>query len=509
MSWWRNGVLYQIYPRSWADSNGDGVGDLDGIVARLDYLEWLGIDGVWLNPTMPSPNADWGYDVADYCDVHPELGTLADLDDLVAEAGRRGIRVLLDLVPNHTSDRHPWFLESRSSHASPRRSWYVWAEPRRDGAPPTNWQAAFGGSAWTLDEPTGEYYLHSFLPEQPELNWWNDEVRREFDRILGFWFERGIAGFRIDVAHRVVKDGRLRNLAGTGRELHPPIDVPEVHAVLRRWRTLADGYEPRRILVGETWVFELADWAAFYGSGEDELHLAFNFPFVLAPLEAGALAQVVATAESLIPEAAWPVWTLSNHDVSRFPTRWCGGDLAKVRCALMALLTMRGTPVLYYGDELGMPDTAVADDDLLDCATPSRDPARTPMHWSAALGAGFTTADAKPWLPFGDHRISNVEDQRGDPSSTLALTRDLISLRREEADLHRGRYGPLAAREGVWAWSRGDGAAVALNLSDAEARVERVDGVIRVGTDRARDGERVDRVLELRPWEGAVLRRDS
>jgi len=269
-SWWREGVLYQLYPRSFADSNGDGVGDLPGVVDRLEHLEWLGIDGIWLNPTMPSPNADWGYDVADYFGVHPELGTLADLDRLVAEAAARGIRILLDLVPNHTSDRHPWFLEARSSRESPRRDWYVWADPKADGSPPNDWTSVFDGPAWTLDAGTGQYYLHQFLAEQPDLNWWNDRVREAFDEILRFWFARGIAGFRIDVAHSIVKDPELRD----------PGIQPGVHDVHRRWRALADSEEPQRILLGETHIRELEQMIAFYGTGEDELNLAFNLPFV-------------------------------------------------------------------------------------------------------------------------------------------------------------------------------------------------------------------------------------
>ena len=297
MSWWRNGVLYQIYPRSFADSDGDGVGDLRGVIDRLDHLEWLGVDGIWLNPTMPSPNADWGYDVADYRAVHPELGTLADLDEMIAEAGKRGIRVLLDLVPNHTSDRHAWFQDALTGRDARYRDYYVWADPKPDGSPPNNWQSTFGGPAWTLDERSGQYYLHNFLPAQPDLNWWSEAVREEFDDILRFWFERGVAGFRIDVCHAIVKDRELRDDPPAGPDDHPKIQEwgwrhvysmnrPEVHDVLRRWRSVAD---PDRILVGETYVLELAQLFPFYGAGEDELHMAFNFLFVHADLDAAQL----------------------------------------------------------------------------------------------------------------------------------------------------------------------------------------------------------------------------
>ena len=488
--WWRDGVLYQVYPRSFADSDGDGIGDLRGIQSRLGYLEWLGVDGIWLNPTMPSPNADWGYDVADYCAVHPELGTLNDLDRLVGAAGDRGIRVLLDLVPGHTSDRHPWFLESRSGRDAERRGWYVWADGRPDGSPPNDWESTFGGPAWTLDRRTGQHYLHNFLPQQPDLSWAEPGVRDAFDDILAFWFDRGIAGFRIDVAHQIVKDLETR------------VNVAETHEVLRRWRRLADAREPRRILLGETYVLSVEDLAAFYGTGEDELDLAFNFPFLLAPFEAEALGDVVATTERLLPPAAWPVWTLSNHDHVRFPTRWCDGDERRVRCALLVLLTLRGTPVLYYGDELGMEETAIPPERVLDVA--GRDGARTPMQWAGEAGAGFTAPHATPWLPLGDHERRSVEAQRSDPDSNLTLCRDLIVLRREFGG---AAYEPLAAPRGVWAWRRGERVVVAVNLADEAAVVDAVEGSVRVGTDRRRDGERVDGRLELGPWEGVVVAR--
>ena len=498
-AWWRDGVLYQMYVRSFADSNGDGVGDLPGVIERLDHLEWLGIDGIWLSPTMPSPNADWGYDVADYTAVDAELGTLADLDRLVAEGARRGIRVLLDLVPNHTSDRHPWFQEARSSRSSAHRDWYVWTDGR-DGGPPNDWTSVFDGPAWTLDEPTGQYYLHQFLAEQPDLNWWNDEVRDAFDDILRFWFARGIAGFRIDVAHSIVKDRTLRSLR----------TQPGVHDVMRRWRALADAEEPRRILLGETHVRELDLMATFYGKGEDELHLAFNFPFVYADFTA-RLADVVAETEALLPESAWPVWTASNHDAGRFPTRWCGGDDARIRLALMALLTLRGTPVLYYGDELGMTEVELRPEQLRDPVglrrwpeDHGRDGCRTPMQWSAEPGAGFTEPAAVPWLPLGDHRARNVEDQRADPGSVLGFCRELIALRRRLPDLRSGGYRPLETAAGVWAWQRGADVTVALNLSEADAVVPGLEGTVVLSSPA---GLEADKNLKLGAGEGAVLAR--
>ena len=520
--WWRSGVIYQVYPRSFADSDGDGIGDLAGVTARLDHLTDLGVDTVWLNPCFPSPNADWGYDVADYLTVDPELGGDAALDELVAAAGERRIRILLDLVPNHTSDRHPWFEDARSSRESPYRDRYVWADGR-DGGPPNNWRSVFGGPAWTHDERTGQWYLHNFLPEQPDLNWWDEGVREAFDGILRHWFERGIAGFRIDVAHALVKDRQLRD--------NPPADAsdpphtqrfgqrqaysmnrPEVHDVFRRWRALADGYDPARVLIGETWVFELERLARFYGEAGDELHLAFNVPFLLAPFDVERLAALVDETEDAFPAEAWPVWTLSNHDVIRFPTRWCADHPARVRCALVLLLTLRGPPVLYYGDELGMPQARLARSDLRDPVglrhwplDPGRDGARTPMAWTDEPGAGFTEPGVRPWLPVADAHACNVAAQRDDPDSVLSLCRDLIALRRELPDLATGSYRRLDAPAGTWAWRRGNGTAVALNGSESDCVVSGLEGTVRIGTDRARDGAAVDGGLALRPWEAAIV----
>jgi alpha-glucosidase len=509
--WWRDGVLYQIYPRSFRDSDGDGVGDLRGIVERLDHLRWLGVDGIWLNPTMPSPNADWGYDVSDYCAVHPELGTLDDLEALIARAGELGMRVLLDLVPNHTSDRHPWFRE--------RRDFYVWGDPGPDGGPPNNWLSNFGGAAWTLDEASGRYYLHNFAREQPDLNWWNEDVREAFDDILRFWFARGVAGFRIDVCHAIVKDSELRDDPAATPEDHPRVrdrglkqvfsmNRPEVHDVLRRWRALCDREDPRRILVGETYVLDLDQLVPYYGAGEDELHLAFNFLFVHSDLDAAQLRTIVEGMEERLPEAAWPVWTGSNHDAGRLATRWAGDDPARTRAALLMLLSLRGTPFLYYGDEIGLSDVAT---DPARARDPvgrrhperNRDRCRTPMQWTPA--GGFSDDGAEPWLPFGDLAACNVADQRADPGSTLHLVRDLITLRRERADLRTGAYATLPAPGGAWAFRRGDATVVALNLCGETATVDGVSGRVLIATDRTRDGERVDGALSLGPWSGAVV----
>jgi alpha-glucosidase len=522
-SWWRDGVLYQIYPRSFADANGDGIGDLRGIIERLDHLEWLGIDGIWLNPTMPSPNKDWGYDVADYCAVDPDLGTLEDLDALIAEAGRRGIRVLLDLVPNHTSDQHGWFQDALTGRDAGHRDFYVWADPKPDGSPPNNWISNFGGPAWTLHEPTGQYFLHNFLAEQPDLNWFNEEVRGAFDEILRFWYRRGIAGFRIDVCHAIVNDAELRDDPLPGPDDHPQIqrrelkqvysmNRPELHDVLRRWRAVSDEEDPPRMLVGETYVLDLESLIPFYGRN-DELNLAFNFLFVHADLDAAQLRGIVEGVEAMLPEGSWPVYTGSNHDAGRLTTRWAQDDPRRARAALLLLLTLRGTPFLYYGDELALPDVPLDPETALDPVArrtgdpaDNRDVCRTPMPWRDEPGGGFTDAGSTPWLPFGDLAAHNVAAQREDPDSTLLLTRELIALRRERADLRGGAYATLVAPDGAWAFKRGDGTAVALNLSDAAVTVEGIAGEVLAGTDRTRGGAAFDGALA--PWEAVVVALD-
>jgi alpha-glucosidase len=525
--WWRDGVLYEVYVRSFADSNGDGIGDLRGIIGRLDYLSWLGVDGLWLTPTFPSPNTDWGYDVADYCGVHSEYGSMEDLDELADRAHARGMGILLDLVPNHTSDRHPWFVQSCAEPGSKYRDYYVWRDPQPDGSPPNNWRSVFAGSAWELDGASGQYYLHNFLKTQPDLNWWSDDVRAEFDRILRFWFDRGIDGFRIDVAHGIVKDRSLRdNVPATeddpssvrrvGQRAVYSMNRPEVHDVLKRWRVACDESDPPRVLVGETWILELERMASFYGQGNDELHLAFNFPFIYSPLSAPQLSRVVETTESLVPEESWPVWAASNHDVGRFATRWCGDDQDRVRCGLVLLLTLRGTPFLYYGDEIGMPDAPpeleYARDPIAHAYWPEdrgRDGCRTPMQWSSDPGAGFTASTVAPWLPLDDASSCNVAGQRDDPESALWLCRDLIALRRNRSDLQRGRYETVTVTDSVWLYRRGEEILVALNLSDAPAELEEISGTVLVGTRRARYGERIAGRLWLDSWESLVVHSPS
>jgi alpha-glucosidase len=513
--WWHGATLYQIYVRSWQDTNDDGYGDLNGVTAHLDYLSWLGVDGVWLSPTMPSPDEDWGYDVSDYMGVHPELGTLADLDRLIAEAGQRDMRVLLDLVPNHTSSAHPWFVEAVSDPGSPHREFYVWADPAPDGGPPNNWLAATGAPAWTLDEASGQYYLHNFLPSQPDLNWWNPAVHQAFDDILRFWFDRGVAGFRIDVAHGLYKDAQLRDdpPAPKGELVRGRFGLaqvysanrPESHGVFRDWRKIAESYPVPRVLLGETWVGDLDALAAFHGQG-DELQLTFNFPFIFSPFTAEALSAVVAESLDKLPAGECAVWTASNHDISRFPTRWGGGDERRARLGLLVLATLPGTLVLYYGDELGMTDVDVPHELVRDRmraeagARESRDRARTPMRWDPSPTGGFTGDQVQPWLPYGDPASGSVAEMQAEPSSILRLCRDLLGLRRKEFAGQLASYAQRPAPRWVWAYETG-GLLVAANFSDGPAALDAPPGPVLLSTgEGALDGQ------VLQPWAGVIAR---
>jgi alpha-glucosidase len=516
--WWQGAVLYQLYVRSWRDSNDDGYGDLRGIIERLDHLSWLGVDGIWLSPTMPSPDLDWGYDVSDYTGVHPDLGTLADLDELIAEAARRNIRILLDLVPNHTSSAHPWFIDASSGRDSAHRDYYVWADPAPGGGPPTNWLDMTGHPAWQWDAPSGQYYLHNFHVSQPDLNWWDEAVHQEFRDILEFWFDRGVAGFRIDVAHGLYKDSLLRDNPPMEHEdplegrfgLRPVYNAnrPETHAVFRDWRQIADHYTPPRLLLGETWVGDLRKLAGFYGSN-DELQLAFNFPLVFAGFTAAQLSAVVARTLENLPAGACPVWTASNHDVGRFPTRWCDGDERKARLVLLILATLPGTVVLYYGDEIGMTDADVPPELQRDVMTRgsdnphgSRDRARTPMPWDGAEGGGFTSQGVKPWLPLADISARNVADQRQDPGSVLNLCRSLLAVRRAELGQGVAGYQQLPAPDTQWTYRVGD-LVVAANFSDQPAALAGQAGEVLLTTsgEIPPGGGRA-----LGPWQGVITR---
>ncbi len=478
-SWWQRGIIYQIYPRSFLDTNGDGIGDLRGITRGLDYLAWLGVDALWISPIYPSPMADFGYDVSDYTAIDPRFGTLADFDALIAEAHRRGLKVILDYVPNHTSDRHPWFLDSRTARDDPHRDWYIWRDPAPDGGPPNNWLSVFGGSAWTWDATTGQYYYHAYLREQPDLNWRNPEVQRAMLDVLRFWLERGVDGFRVDALRQLVKDdaasrqprqprlpSRTRPLprALSGLHRRSAGDAPDGGAM----RGLVDRY-PDRVLIGELYL-PIERLVAYYGADGAGVHLPFNFHLISVEWQARRIGQLIAAYEAALPAGGWPNWVLGNHDKPRVASRI---GPAQARVAAMLLLTLRGTPTLYYGDEIGMADVPIppgAVQDPWEKNVPGlglgRDPERTPMQWDAVPTPGSPPDD--PWLPVApDATAVNVDRQRDDPASMLTLYRRLIALRRARPALSVGSYEPVNATGDVLAYARDAGAnqcLIALNL---------------------------------------------
>ena len=509
--WWQRGVVYQVYPRSFRDSNSDGVGDLRGVTASLDYLRWLGVDAVWLSPIFRSPMADFGYDVADYEDVDPLFGNLADLDELIAELHRRDLRLLLDLVPNHTSSEHPWFTDSRSSRAAEHRDWYIWRDTREDGSPPNAWIAAFGGSAWEWDEQTGQFYFHSFLKEQPDLNWANPAVRSAMHDVMRFWFRHGVDGFRIDVVNLLAKRFELETLPADVKidmsaisdlgwsasvfRHQPWAASTSIYPIIRGLRAVADEFD-ERALVGEIWL-PIRRLMRFYGRDLDGLHMPFNFQLITTPWRAPAVHRVVATYEGALPAGAWPNWVLGNHDKSRVASRV---GAAQARVAAMLLLTLRGTPTLYYGDELGVADIAVPVEAQRDPqglrGGESRDPERTPMRWDGSPLAGFSAA--QPWLPVGPDVASvNVAAECDDPDSMLSLHRRLLELRRSEPALNIGEWHDLGNTTATIAFLRSDGARrflIAANLTDTPAPIPEAaagfSGRVLLSTVRRADGER-------------------
>ena len=470
--WWRDGIIYQIYPRSFADSNGDGLGDLPGIIARLDYLADLGIDAIWLSPFYPTPDADFGYDVSDHTAVDPRFGTLEDFDRLVAESHRRGIRLVLDLVLNHTSDQHPWFRESCASRDNPKRDWYIWKPPSvsphlrrkwgesKRGAP-NNWQAAFGGPAWEYDETTGQYYLHMFLAEQPDVNWRNPEVRKAQLDVVRFWLARGVDGFRLDVFNAYFKDAQFKNnppkfgLRGFDRQCHVyDCDQPEMILLLNELRAILDAH-PEHYAVGET--FFATPEKVLYYSGPDRLHAAFSFDFtppdLFYPWNPAWLLKQIERREAFFTGEHWPTTVFSNHDIPRTATRYTHGEQdALAIIAVTLLLTLRGTPFMYYGEEIGMRDVSLRRGEIMDPPGKrywpifkGRDGCRSPMQWDDTPYAGFSSA--KPWLPVHpNYHQRNVAAQNEDTDSLLNFTRKLIALRKEYPALQRGEFVPLLTR---------------------------------------------------------------
>lgn len=459
LPWWQHGIIYQIYPHSFKDSNGDGIGDLQGIINKLDYLRWLGVDALWLSPIYPSPMADFGYDITNYTDVHPLFGTLEDLDSLLHQAHQRDLKLILDFVPNHTSDEHPWFQQARESRTSEKRDWYIWRDPAPGGGSPNNWASRFGGSAWQFDKPTGQYYLHMYDVKQPDLNWHNPQVRQAMFDVMRFWLDRGVDGFRVDALEVLLKDEQFRDNpvnplwkpgdpSNTRLLEHYIVDQPGMHDIMREMRTLTESYS-QRMLIGELYL-PVEQLMAYYGEQLDEIHLPFNFQFVTMPTwEASTIRHTVEDYEAALPREAWPNWVLGNHDRSRIATR-VGYEQA--RLAQMLLLTLRGTPTLYYGDEIGMHDGDIPPERVSDPIEKNmpglglgRDPERTPMQWDRSPNAGFCPPGIEPWLPLpADYWQNNVAVERDDPHSLLTLTRRLIELRRSTPALSIGSYHAIA-----------------------------------------------------------------
>src|SRR3954470_16131167 len=523
-TWWRDGIFYQIYPRSFQDSDGNGVGDLAGILRRLPYGKSLGVDAIWLSPIFPSPMADFGYDISDYVGIDPLFGEMADFEALVQAAHGAGLKIILDLVPNHTSDQHPWFIESRASRDNPKRDWYLWRDAGSGGTVPNNWMSEFGGSAWQYDEATRQYYYHAFLAQQPDLNWRNPEVREAIYEVVRFWLKRGVDGFRVDVIWHLIKDEQFRdNPPNPG--FHPDrppherllprytADQPEVQDVIAEMRAVVDEFE-HRVLIGEIYL-PIERLVAYYGKDLSGAHLPFNFALLSAPWNARGIEKIIADYEAALPAGAWPNWVLGNHDRPRVASR-VGQEQARV--AAMLLLTLRGTPTLYYGDELGMHQVAILPEQVRDPFEKNvpgigvgRDGCRAPMQWEASEYAGFS--EAVPWLPLPEDYVhENAQNLAADKQSILCLYRALIKLRKQTPALVSGGYIPLAAEGELLLYKRQDDEGsllIALNLGDEPVLVRSdsigLSGEILLSTLMDRDGEPIGETLDLRGNEGVIV----
>lgn len=527
--WWQTGIIYQIYPRSFQDSDGDGVGDLKGVISRLDYLQWLGVQAVWLSPIYPSPMADFGYDISDYCGIHPMFGTMADFDALLQEVHSRGMKLILDLVPNHTSNQHPWFLESQSSKDNPKRDWYLWYDGNENGEPPNNWLSVFGGPAWEWHEETQQYYYHAFLKEQPDLNWRNPEVQKAMFDVMRFWLDKGVDGFRVDVMWHMVKDSKLRdNPRNPDYQQHMadyeqllPVfstDQPEVHDIVHKMRSVLDSYN-ERMMIGEIYL-PIHKLVTYYGADNNGAHLPFNFQLITLDWNAEKIAAAIDEYEGALPDSGWPNWVLGNHDQPRITSRIGPGQ---ARVAAMLLLSLRGTPTLYYGDEIGMSDVPIPFDEVQDPQginmpekNLSRDPARTPMQWDESTNAGFTSG--KPWLRI-DKAYSriNVAAEKANPFSNLSFVKRLIQLRQQEPSLNAGSYTTIFSNQQMLAYLREkEGHSkflVLLNLSHRPCYFKQdkihVNGTIVLATVPELEGSKVNERISLSGDEGIIIKLEA
>ncbi|PMD91642.1 alpha-amylase [Siphonobacter sp. BAB-5405] len=522
--WWQQGIIYQVYIKSFQDSNADGVGDLRGLIQRLDYFQWLGITALWLSPFYPSPHYDFGYDVSDYTAIDPEAGTFADFEALVAEAHRRQLKIILDLVPNHTSDEHPWFKESRSSRENPKHDWYLWKEPRANQYPPNNWLSEFGGAAWEWEPAVGKYYYHAFGKHQPDLNWRNPEVQQEMLRIMRFWLDRGADGFRIDAFWHLIKDEHWRdNPHNSAFTPDMPEDEqllttysahqPEIYDIVRKMRGLIDEYEERLMLVEVN--LPTPETIFYHGIKGEGAHLSMNSRLLVLPWKSSEIARAIDEYEGLLPPQAWPNWVMANHDQRRIASR-VGAPQARV--AAMLLLTLRGTPTLYYGDEIGMTQTEIP---VAERKDPQplvkerqyfmRDSVRTNMRWNPSVYGGFS--EVSPWIRASTFE-SDVETQQQDPDSILWLYKRLMALRQREPALHSGVYIPVFSNEQALLyarrWEGRDRFLIALNLSDEPVYVHTgayaFKGHVELATSTSLEGQWKDNSLTLDKQAGVIIR---
>ena len=524
--WWQSGLVYQVYPRSFQDTNHDGIGDLKGIIRRLDYFQWLGVKSVWISPVNPSPMVDFGYDISDYRDIDPIFGSLSDFDALLEAIHRREMKLILDLVPNHTSDRHPWFLESRASRDNPKRDWYIWKDGKEGRGYPNNWLSSFGGSAWEWDENTGQYYYHAFDKTQPDLNWRNTGVQEAIFDIMRFWLGKGVDGFRVDVMWHLIKDPNFRDNPpnpdyashmSTFHQLLPlySTDQPEVHDIVRKMRAVLDEF-PDRMMIGEIYL-PVQKLVAYYGADLRGAHLPFNFQLITLDWNASEIFSALIAYEAALPRDGWPNWVLSNHDKPRIVSR-VGTEQSFV--AAMLLLTLRGTITLYYGDEIGMRDVAIPEAMIRDPRglnmpdrNVSRDPARTPMQWDSTPFAGFS--DVAPWLPVDRlFPTVNVQTQQDHPSSLLLFYRRLIELRGREPALCAGAFVPVYGDHQLISYVRevqgADRFLVVLNLSHRPCYFKpptgEFNGTVELCTAHELQGERVSATIPLEADLGMIIR---
>jgi alpha-glucosidase len=518
--WWRDGIIYQIYPRSFADSNNDGIGDLPGIISQLDYLANLDVDALWLSPIYPSPDVDFGYDVADYTAIDPKFGTMKDFEQLVKAAKKRNIHIILDLVLNHTSDQHPWFIDSKKSKDNPYHDWYLWQDPLPNGDPPNNWQAIFGGPAWEFDPDLGQYYYHMFFKQQPDLNWRNPQVRQAMLDVFRFWLKKGVDGFRLDVFNAYFKDPQLQDnptqfgIRAFDRQKHIyDVSQPEMYPLLNEIRGIMDTRKDTYV-VGETFLASPQQTASY--CGDNKLHSAFNFDFAENRWHPTRFLRSAQKWYEALSEDAWPNNFLSNHDMPRTATRYCfGEDDRRAKVAAAMILTIKGTPFIYYGEEIGLRDIPIRrKQDVKDPVGKTfwplykgRDGCRAPMQWNATVNAGFSTAD--PWLPVhDDFPERNVEAQSADPSSLLNFFKQLIQVRKTEPALQRGDFSPLVAEpKHLMAFFRThqtDQVLVVLNFSSRELIFDLPDGkwVTLFGEDQPNGG-----FIALAPYDVRLFKR--